>query len=195
MPKMEANMTSTEYTQEALADAWKGLNAVVIRTRGSIPLRSPRPIRAGGHRPNLAAVLESVRRDIGGLPLNIVIHGWQDENGKRFIEDLKSLLTERDDVWLISSEADGDSNPEPGRFQVLNLRKGADRQLHDMILGDLVFFSARRFDVGLVTAQITRARVMIVQDQETFSEGIVRSAVKAQRKILRRGADGLMLEV
>ena len=181
-------MTSSLYTQAGQKSPWDEVERMYVRTRGPLPVRST---RVSGRFTSLAGLVQDVRKQVGGLPLTFVLHNWGEPETARFLLDLEPVVAAKDSVWLVSSRGQTSLEaPKIGRL--LDPRNERDSSMYQMMIGDVVFFSGRQLDYKQVQSWRMRARTLVVQEKEDFSEEICAISVVMTRETYLRSEKGTL---
>lgn len=163
-------------------ESYKHRASDLVRTRGVLIPRSGR-----SEAENLPNLINLLRREVGDLPLTILIHGWPAGSADGFLQILSPSLEPGDAVWLISTFENvgtgvGFEQPAPSSTLALdgtvslNLSRKTDRRIYYNLVADLVFFP------GLVSAEEKRlsllrgrSRAIVIDDRGTHSKKILES--------------------
>jgi hypothetical protein len=140
-----------------------------VRTRGPIRNLDSGSLAAAAV---LSELIKAVRRQVGSLPLTIMVHG-QDASSENFLERLSTSLQPGDTLWLVA----GRRPIHTAELQTLegmvslNLRQEQDARLYHNLFSDLAFFSASDEEQVYLAARLrNQSRVIIIYRLGTFSD-------------------------
>jgi hypothetical protein len=120
---------------------------------------------AGAARVTMQELLQDAIKQVGGLPLTIIVHDWDSMSAKEFISALRPHLRKMDSFILVPAFASETplSPSELSRVVILNLRKNSHRWTYNNSIGDIVFFPGMdQEELSTVVSFQRRAHVMVV---------------------------------
>jgi len=111
--------------------------------------------------------VHSLREEVRGFPLTIVIHGWPTPSAREFLE-VPGLLEKRDALWLVTTVTDAKSITPIGGAVILKPDvDGAENssRLYDNLVADIAYFPAVEEDEVRHLARIQkRARAILIDN-------------------------------
>jgi hypothetical protein len=150
-----------------------------VRTRGTVT--APRPVLEQEHPLTLEGLMQSVREQVGGWPLTILVHGWGSPRADTFVTQL-SLFSHKDDaMWLIPAEDRESLQPLLEEAVLLDMDQDKDQRIYRNLVGDVVFFPASKEDeVKQIEEWQQRARTIVIDGQGTHADMVLRASCDAK---------------
>lgn len=156
-----------------------------VRTRGAIRTRgavtAPTPTLKVERSLTLEALVKELRKEVGDLPLTVLVHGWGSKSADEFIAVLSPCLREEkeDALWLIPAEKET-ALPSPPKGVVLDLAEDVDRRIYDNLVGEVVFLPALGEDEAAQVAEWQqRARAVLVDGRGPQGDEVLRAGCEA----------------
>lgn len=167
---------------------------VPVRTRGGVVARSKAPHES--KRPDsLKELVADIRKQVGGGPLSVFLHGWGDDSAKELLASLRGFCQEKDAFWFVESpEAMGDlATPPLPRAAKLDLSQEKHRRMYGNQIGDIVFFPAASEDESSrLETWHQRANSVIIDGRSAQAANLIQAGSKAALDTyIWRGGDRL----
>jgi hypothetical protein len=156
-----------------------------LRIRGAVASadeQTPESVRSFP----LAALLQELRKEVGDLPLTVIVHGFGSPPAVAFLEAVAPLLHCQDALWLVPFQGASVTTPAPagreGAGVLLDLGRDTEQRTYRNLIGDLVFYPGLApEEAAEVAGWKQRARTLVVDGR-----------APAARVVLEAGGEALL---
>jgi hypothetical protein len=183
---------------DVIPSIWRHNNSVVrgyglgenfargtVRTRGDILTRDalvPDSAFAAKRSIYLDTLIELLRKQVGELPLTLLLHDWGSKPATYFLSLLSTFLRKVDAVWLVISEEMLIQTlpPKMAGAALLKLSQDTDARIYENLVYDIVFFPALdQVEVEQVARLKKRSRAIIIDYNSPLNSAVARASFEA----------------
>jgi hypothetical protein len=165
-------------------------SAPYVSIRGSLTLRPPAisSLPEVWHPLSLSAFMDELRVEVNRFPLTLLLHGWDGDLTKEFLQGMFRLLKKEDALWLIPLHHEDRLETPPIKGAVIlkpdsAVEQQIDSRIYDNLIAEMAYFPAVEDIESTYLSKVQhRARTIIIDEQGPHKDILLQAA---REKMLR----------